>query len=68
MEFSNWSSHTQSVERIVKKVTEAAAHVYTHERRNGYVRSQQVSAELMSRNRSKQDLVNLVKFRKSDGI
>ena len=64
MEVPNWSSHTQSVERIVKKVTEAAAHVYSHERRDGYVRSHEVSAELMARNRSKQDLVNLVKFRR----
>ena len=55
--------HT-GVERIVKKVTEAAAHVYSHERRDGYVRSHEVSAELMARNRSKQDLVNLVKFRR----
>ena len=67
MEVPNWSSHTQSVERVVKKVTEAAAHVYTHERRDGYVRSHEVSAELMAKNRSKQDLVNLVKFRKTDG-
>ena len=64
MEVPNWSSHTQSEERIVKKVTEAADHVYSHERRDGYVRSHQVSAELMARNRSKQDLVNLVKFRR----
>ncbi|KAG7157841.1 hypothetical protein Hamer_G027900, partial [Homarus americanus] len=28
-----WPSHTQSVERCVKMVTEAAGHVYSHERR-----------------------------------
>ena len=64
MQVPRWSSHTQSVERMVKRATEAAAHVYTHERRYGYIRSQQASAELISRNRSKQDLVKLVKFRK----
>ena len=64
MQVPSWSSHTQSVERLVKKVTEAAAHVYTQERRDGYIRGQEASAELMARNRSKQDLVKLVKFRK----
>ena len=42
----------QSVERLVKKVTEAAAHVYTQERRDGYIRGQEASAELIARNRS----------------
>ena len=44
-------------------VTEAAGHVYSHERREGYIRSQVVSRELMSRNKSKQDVAKLVKFR-----
>ena len=35
MEVPEWPSHTQSVERCVKMVTEAAAHVYSHERREG---------------------------------
>ena len=63
MEVPEWPSHTQSVERCVKMVTEAAAHVYSHERREGYIRSQVVSRELMSKNTSKKDIVNLVKFR-----
>ena len=58
-----WPSHTQSVERLVKRVTEASAHVFSHERREGFIRSQEASSELMPRNRSKQDLVNLAKFR-----
>ena len=58
-----WPSHTQSVERLVKRVTEASAHVFSHERRDGFIRSQEASSELMPRNRSKQDLVNLAKYR-----
>ena len=63
MEVPDWPSHTQSVERCVKMVTEAAGHVYSHERREGYIRSQVVSRELMSKNKSKKDIVKLVKFR-----
>ena len=63
MKVPDWPSHTQSVERLVKRVTEASAHVYSHGRRDGYIRSQEASAELMSKNRSKQDMVSLVKFR-----
>ena len=55
---------TMELRQLVKRVTEAAAHVYTQERRDGYIRSQQASAELMSRNRRKQDLLKFVKFRK----
>ncbi|KAG7168576.1 hypothetical protein Hamer_G032003, partial [Homarus americanus] len=33
MQVLKWPSHTQSVERCVKMVTEAAGHVYSHERR-----------------------------------
>ena len=63
MEVPDWPSHTQSVERCVMIVTEAAGHVYSHERREGYIRSQAVSRELMSKNKSKKDIVKLVKFR-----
>ena len=63
MEVPDWSSHTQSVERCVKMVTDAAAHVYSHDRREGYIRSQVISRQLMSRNNSKQDTSKLVRFR-----
>ncbi|KAG7164077.1 hypothetical protein Hamer_G030356, partial [Homarus americanus] len=33
MQVPKWPSHTQSVQRCVKMVTEAAGHVYSHERR-----------------------------------
>ena len=63
MKVPAWPSHTQSVERLVKRVTEASAHVFSHERRDGFIRSQEASSELMPRNRSKQDLMNFIKFR-----
>lgn len=62
MEVPPWTSHTQSVERCVKLVTEAAGHVYTHERRESYIRAQLASRHLMSRNRSKKDMANLVQM------
>ena len=58
----DWPSHTQSVERCVKMTTEAAAHVYSYQRREQYIKGQMVSRELMGRNRSKQDMKNLVDF------
>ena len=61
MQVPDWPSHTQSIERWVKMVTEAAGHVYSQERREGYIRSQVVSRKLMSQNRSKQDIAKLVK-------
>ena len=63
MKVPAWSSHTQSVERLVQKVTTASGHVYSHERRDHYIRGQEASAELMSQNKSKKDMVNMVKFR-----
>ena len=52
----------------MKKVTEAAGHVYSHARRDAYIRGQEASAELMSSNRSKQDMVAMAKFRKPGNI
>ena len=68
MTVPDWPSHTQSVERLVKKVTEAAGHVYSHARRDAYIRGQEASAELMSSNRSKQDMVAMAKFRKAGNV
>jgi hypothetical protein len=57
-----WNSHTQSVERCVKMVTEAAGHVHTSERREAYIRAQFISRELMSANRSKKDMMELLNY------
>lgn len=58
----DWPSHTQSVERCVKMTTEAAAHVYSNDRRHQYIKGQMISRELMNRNRSKQDMLSLIDF------
>jgi hypothetical protein len=60
MQVPQWPCHGQSIERCVKQVTEAAGKVYTHEKREGYIRGQEVSRQLMSKNESKQDLMKLV--------
>ena len=57
------STHTQAVERVVKMVTNASKIVYGEDRREGFIKSQQLSKTLMSRNRSKQDIVKLTQFR-----
>ena len=63
MKVPDWPSHTQSVERCVKMVTEAASKVFSHEKREGFIRGQFVSRNLMSINRSKQDLVPMTSFK-----
>ncbi|KAG7162101.1 hypothetical protein Hamer_G010758, partial [Homarus americanus] len=54
MQVPKWPSHTQSVERCVKMVTEAAGHVYSHERREGLPLTflRQVSLSLTSASKS----------------
>ena len=56
-----WPCHSQSIERCVKQVTEAAGKVFTHEKRDGYIRAQEASRKLMASNQSKQDLKKLIK-------
>ena len=58
----NWPCHGQSVERCVKQVTEASSRVHTHEKRDGFVRTQEASRKLMSKNKSKQDLESLTEI------
>ena len=59
----DWPSHTQSIERCVKMTTEAAAHVFSEERREQYIKGQMISRDLTIRNRSKQDMISLVGFK-----
>ncbi|KAG7165341.1 hypothetical protein Hamer_G007154 [Homarus americanus] len=49
MQVPKWPSHTQSVERCVKMVTEAAGHVYSHERREGEQREDRQDKKVMKR-------------------
>ena len=62
MQVPDWPSHTQSVERCVKITTEAAGHVFSQQRRDVYIRGQMVSRGLMSTNKSKKDLFDLLNF------
>ncbi|QQP40751.1 Uncharacterized protein FKW44_017171 [Caligus rogercresseyi] len=64
MKVPNWPCHTQSIERVVKMVTEASAKYYSQEKRDGAIRAQEASRRLMAKNDSKQDLFNLIKYRK----
>ena len=57
-----WSCHAQAIEYVqkMKQITEAAGRVqaYTHKTRE----DQEASRRLMSRNESKQDLMNCVTY------
>ncbi|KAK8387844.1 hypothetical protein O3P69_020037 [Scylla paramamosain] len=55
-----FSSHSQSIEHCVQQVSEASSHVYSQEKKEGYIRAQVVSREVMSRNRSKKDMFSVV--------
>lgn len=57
----DWPCHGQSIERCVKQVTEAAATVYSFEKRDGRVKVQQMGRRLMSKNQSKIDLADSIK-------
>ena len=52
--------HTQSCERAVKEVTIASAHVFGHERRDGYIRAKLESRKLFPKNETKKDLEALL--------
>ena len=54
------STHTQSTERCIQKISKVAKAVYTHERREMYVRANEVSAAVMRSNNSKRDLVKML--------
>ncbi|QQP41163.1 Uncharacterized protein FKW44_015445 [Caligus rogercresseyi] len=43
MKVPNWPCHTQSIERVVKMVTEASAKYYSQEKRDGAIRAQEAS-------------------------
>ena len=63
MSVPNWPSHRQSIERRVKQVTEAASKVYSQENRNGFIRGQDLSRQVMSTYWLKQDLNSMTKIK-----
>src|SRR6218665_177422 len=50
MQVPPWPCHVQSIERCVKQVTGAAGQVYTQENREGYIRGQDESRQLLAKN------------------
>ena len=59
MQVPKWPCHTQSIERVVKMVTEASAKYFSQNKRDGAIRTHEASRRLMSKNESKKDLINL---------
>ena len=57
IEVPNFSIHTQSTERAVKQVTEAAACAVGHEARDGFIRARIHHREEMPKFRSKKDIM-----------
>ena len=63
MEFpANFPNHTQSVERIIKRVTQAGKHVATEDRRDGLVLAQLEACRMLPVYETKKDLVKLTEF------
>ena len=60
MKVPDWPCHTQSIERVVKMVTEASEKYYSHEKRDGSIRAKEHSRRLMKKNESKKDLISLI--------
>ena len=56
----HYPNHTQSTERTVKQVTEAAGSVYRQEKRDGYVRARIGHRETVPSFRSKKDSLKLL--------
>ena len=56
----NWPCHTQSIERVVKMVTEASGRFFTEKKRDGGIRAQEFSRRHMAKNETKRDLLNLI--------
>ena len=49
MKVPDWPCHTQSIERVVKMVTEASEKYYSHEKRDGAIRAKEHSRRLMKK-------------------
>ena len=59
MEVPYYPPHTQSCERVVKQVTEAAAAVYGFQRHNGFIRVRIEHRDVVPNLKSKKDLIKL---------
>ena len=59
---ANFPNHTQSVERLIKRVTEAGQHVATEDRRDGVVLAQLEACRMLPVYETKKDLVKLTEY------
>ena len=57
------ASHTQSVERLIQKITKVSDIVFTAERREQYVRAQERATELRGEGKTKADFGKLSNFK-----
>ena len=53
-------SHTQPVERLIKKITKASDTVFSAARREQYVRAQETSSALIGEGKTKEDFGKIV--------
>ena len=58
----NWPCHAESIKRRIKQVIDACDKVLSYEKRDGWIRNQEISRQLMSKNDSKQNLIKLFSF------
>ena len=65
MAIPDFPSHTVSVERAVKRVTEAGKRHTTEDKRDGRILSQMEACRLLPKFESKQDLAELVQYAKA---
>ena len=56
------ASHTQSVERLIQKITKVSDIVFMAERREQYVRAQEQASELRGEGKTKADFGKLSSF------
>ena len=63
MEFpANFPNHTQSVERMIKRVTEAGLHVASEDKRDGVILAQLEACRMLPVYNSKKDLAKLTDY------
>ena len=60
LELPSYPNHGQSIERIVKEVSNAAKKVFGFERRDGYIRAKIKSRDIMPKQTSKKSLMKMI--------